>query len=221
MAPLTIKWQSAETITKPAVAVVTGEDAEEGTTAESGDETGTQLKWTDKPILVFVCDEAETCEDIDKVNDIVLVDEKIALGMRAFRTLKMDPECVEADAFLEGHGKTVPRMLLIDPVSEKITVLEMKKLKSGTLFKAMKKTAGKFWEEKLDKVVKSHLKLLTEQDQLANADKTLAAKQDRISEDEKKLAEVKAERAEIQEELQAISKAQSDLWNLTPKHKSS
>ncbi len=212
MAALTIQWHTVESITKPAVAVVTGEDATED---EASDDA--QLKWSDKPILVFVCDETEVCEGIDKINDIILKDEKIALGMRAFRTVKMDPEQVEADAILTGHGKDVPRMLLVDPVKTKVTVVEKSKLKASGLFSAMKKVSGKFWKEKLDKVVKDHLKMLTEQDKLANAEKTLADKEARAADDEKKLEKVKKERADVRAELDELAKAQRELWKLTPK----
>lgn len=213
MAALTIRWQSVESITKPAMVVVTGEDATE---EESSDKI--ELKWTDKPILVFVCDETEVCEGIDKVNDIILKDEKLALGMRAFRTVKMDPDQVEADSFLAGHGKDVPRMLLVDPVLKRVTIVEKSKLKASGLFSAMKKVSDKFWKQKLKSVVSDHLRLLTEQDKLANADKTLADKETRATDDEKKLAKVKKEREEIRAELQELSKAQAELWKLTPKH---
>ncbi len=213
MAALTIQWRTVESITKPASVVVTGEDA----TEEEESSEKTELKWTDKPILVFVCDETEVCEGIDKLNDIILKDEKIALGMRAFRTVKMDPEQVEADAMLTGHGTEVPRMILVDPAKMKVSVVEKSKLKASGLFSAMKKVAGKFWKEKLETVVKDHLKMLTEQDKLSNADKTLADKETRAADDEKKLEKVKKERAEIRAELDDLSKAQRDLWKLTPK----
>ncbi len=213
MAALNIKWESVETISKPSKAVVTGEEAADEETGEA------ELKWTDKPILVFVCDDTEACEGLDKVNDIILKDEKVALGVRAFRTVKMTPSQVDADPFLEGNGKEVPRMLLLDPVKLKVTVVEKGKLKASGLFSAMKKVSNKFWKEKLDKVVKEHLSMLTEQDQLANAEKTLADKEARAADDEKKLEKVKKERAEVRAELEKLAKAQAELWKLTPKAK--
>ena len=131
----------------------------------------------------------------------------------------MTPAQVEADPLLAEEGKTTPRVLVVDPVKLKVKVLETKDLKASKLFKAMKSTSNKFWKEKLDKVVKEHMNILTEQDQLANAEKTLADKAARVADDEKKLEEVKEERAEIAKQLEELAKRQVELWKLTPKAK--
>ena len=115
-------------------------------------------------------------------------------------------------------------MLLIEPIKMKVTVLEKNKLKTSGLYGAMKKIAGKFWKEKLDKVVKSHLKILTEQDQLVNAEKVLADKIGRLSGEEGKSAEkelekVKKERDEVQAQMKELDEKESALWKLTPKKK--
>ena len=153
----------------------------------------------------------------------MLKDEKVALGMKAFKTVKMHPDHAAVDPVLEGKGKDVPRMLVVDPTKLKVTVLEKSKLKASALYSALKKVSGKVHKEKLDKVVKTHLKLLTEQDQLVNAEKVLADKVTRLGSEgkkaEKELAEVKEERTKVQEELKAIAKKQADLWKLTPKKK--
>ena len=222
MATLGIKWQTVERVSSDRDgAVVTGD------TAKDSDSEGAQtaLKWSDKPIIVYVCDEAAGCEGFDKLEEVVLKDEKVALGMKAFRTIKMHPDDVAEDAVLsEAKGKEVPRMLIIEPIKMKITVLEKNKLKTSGLYGAMKKVAGKFWKEKLDKVVKSHLKILTEQDQLVNADKVLADKIGRLSgEDgksaEKELEKVKKERDEVQTQMKELDEKESALWKLTPKKK--
>ncbi len=153
----------------------------------------------------------------------MLKDEKVALGMKAFKTVKMHPDHAEIDPILAGKGKTVPRMLVVDPTKMKVTVLEKSKLKASALFSALKKVSGKVYKEKLDKVVKSHLKLLTEQDQLANAEKVLSEKVSRLGAEgkkaEKELAEIKEEHKQVQADLKEIAKKQKDLWSLTPKKK--
>ena len=213
MAALKVKWESVDTIATKAKAVVTGE-AEEGGAPEVGEPT---LRWQDKPILVYVCDDSTTCEDSEKFETIVLADEKCALGVQAFRCVKMTPSQVDEDPILADHGKSVPRVLVVEPTKVKIKVLETKDLKASKLFKSMKKVAGKFWKEKLDKVVKEHLGLLTEQDQLVNAAKTLADKEKRYAEDKSKLKKVKAEQKEIAEQLAEIRKQTVELWKLTRK----
>lgn len=215
MATLKVHWKTVDTIAKKSKAVVTGEEE----TEEVTEEAEAVLAFADKPILVYVCDDTTTCADSEKFETIVLADEKCALGVRAFHCFKMTPSQVDEDPILEGAGKSVPRVLLLDPTKMKVKSLETKDLKASKLFKGMKSVAGKFWKEKLDKVVKSHLKMLTEQDQLSNAEKTLAEKKSRVAEDEKKLEKVKEEIKEVREKLAEIAKAQADLWKLTPKKK--
>ena len=215
MATLKVHWKTVDTIAKKSKAVVTGEEE----TEEVTEEAEAVLAFADKPILVYVCDDTTTCADSDKFETIVLADEKCALGVRAFHCFKMTPSQVDEDPILEGAGKSVPRVLLLDPTKMKVKSLETKDLKASKLFKGMKSVAGKFWKEKLDKVVKEHLKMLTEQDQLANAEKTLAEKATRAAEDEKKLEKIKEEQKELREQIAEISKKQVDLWKLTPKKK--
>lgn len=153
----------------------------------------------------------------------MLKDEKVALGMKGFKTVKMHPDHTELDPLLKGEGKAVPRMLIVDPTKMKVSVLEKGKLKASSLYSAMKKVSGKVYKEKLDKVVKSHLKLLTEQDQLINAKKVLDNKAGRLAgEDgkraEKELAEVKKEAEEVAKQLAEIKKKVKELWTLTPKN---
>ena len=153
----------------------------------------------------------------------MLKDEKVALGMKGFKTVKMHPDHAEIDPLLAGKGKTVPRMMIVDPTKMKVKVLEAKKLKASALFSAMKQASSKVYKEKLDKVVKSHLKLLGEQDRLVNAQKVLNDKATRLAgEDgkkaEKDLAKVKEERAEVDAELAEVRKKVKELWTLTPKN---
>ncbi len=211
-----MKWESVGSITKASKDVITGEGAEEA--AGGSSEAENKLLWDDKPILIYVCDDTVACADSEKFETIVLKDEKVALGVRAFRCVKMTPAQVEEDAILAGAGKDTPRVLVIDPIKVKIKVLESKDLKASKLFKAMKSVSNKFWKQKLDKVVKEHISMLTEQDQLANADKTLADKEERAADDEAKLKKVKAERKEVNEQLKDLLVKQRDLWKLTPKH---
>ena len=194
-----------------AAAVVTGDEADEGTTPE-----GPSLRWTDKPIFVYVCDEAG-CEESEAFENQVLKIEKVALSTKAFRCVKMSPDQIAEDELLKDEGKTVPRVLLIEPVKMKISVVESKNMKAGKLAKAMEKTSGKFWKERLKTVIGKHLKMLTKQDQLSNALKTLSAKEARYKDDEAKLKKVTKEIKETNEELAELKKAQVELWKLTPK----
>jgi len=198
--------------------VVTGDKAKE--TEASSELT---LKWGTQPVLVYVCDEAAGCEGFDKLEEIVLKDERVALGMKAFRTVKMHPDLAEVEPVLKGKGKALPRMLLVDPTTLKVTVVEKGKLKASGLYSAMKKITSRVYKEKLDKVVKRHIKLLTAQDQLANQQKVLTSKQTRLEGEtgkkaEKDLAELQTEMSKVMADLQGIRKQQQALWTLTPKN---
>lgn len=211
---MSIKWHTVDRISKGGT-VVTGEKSEEASTELT-------LKWGEQPVLIYVCDEAAGCEGFDKIEEVVLKDEKVALGMKAFKTVKMHPDDAKLDPVLKDKGKTVPRMMLVDPTKMKVTVIEAKKVKASSLYSAMKKIAGKTYKEKLDTVVKAHLKLLTKQDQLANAEKVLNEKVTRLGTEEGKkaereLAEVKKEHTEVKDELKALKKETVDLWKLTLK----
>ncbi len=144
--------------------------------------------------------------------------------MKAFKTVKMHPDHAEIDPVLKGKGAALPRMLIVDPTKMKVTVLEKGKLKASGLFKAMQKVASKSYKENLDKLVKGHIKLLVEQDQLVNAKKVLTDKAARLaSEDDKssakELAKLKKETAEVNTELAEVKKKSKALWTLTPKTK--
>jgi hypothetical protein len=214
LAALGIRWESVDRVSTGGepTKVVTGEGSESG----SSESQELALKWGNKPIVVYVCDEAAGCEGFDKLEEVILKDENVALGMKAFRTVKMHPDHADVDPVTKGKGKDLPRMLVIEPTKMKVTVIEGGKLKASGLFKAMQKAAGKVYKENLKKIVKTHKSLLTEQDQLANAIKALDAKIARL-EDEKKQAKAKEELEEVRKDLAAITKKQKDLWKLTPK----
>lgn len=216
MAELSISWETVQTISVEQKAVVTGDSASE-TTEEA---PASPLRWTDKPIIIYVCDEAAGCEGFDKLEEVTLKDEKVALGMKAFRRVKMHPDDVAKDAVLQGEGKDVPRMIVVEPESLKLTVLEGSKLKASKLFSTMKTVAGKVFKEKLDKVVDEHLKILTEQDQIVNAQKVINDKLGRIrgeSGKDRDIAELEEEGKELGDQMAELAKKQKELWTLTPK----
>lgn len=203
-------------VTAPKRVVVTGEGADATDPEPTADSTP-KLRWPDRPLLVYVCDDSGTCAESEKFEEIVLSDERVALGVRAFRCVKMNPDQVAEDEILADHGKSVPRVLVVDPAKLRVKVLETKDLKASKLYRTMKSASGKFWKQKLDKVVKEHLKLLTAIDRLANVDKTLADQETRASDDAKKLGKIKAERKEIGGQIAELAKQQTALWKLTPK----
>lgn len=194
---------------------VTGESAEENAEPES------PFASLDRPCLVYVTHPGAGGEEDTKLEELVFASEKVGLAAKAFRTVKITPEDIENDAILAGEGKAVPRLIVVNPAKEKVAVLEKGKLKAGTLFKAMSKASSACYKEKLDKVVKTHLKILTEQDQLSNEVKVLREKLARLKKEgdkaKVKLQKVEKELAAVEKEMKEVDQREKELWKLTRK----
>ena len=215
MAAIKITWKTIDGLSKPE-AVATGESVDPDAQAPS------IFASVKKPCVILVADPTASMADFEQIDTVVFQNEKIGLAMKAFDALRIAPENAESDPILGGHGKSVPRILVVDPAKEKVKVLEEKKIKVSGLYKLMKSTSDSFYKEKLDKIVKSHLKILTEQDQLANEVKVLKEKEERLAGEtgakaEKDIAKIKEELVELEKSLDDIAKKQTELWTLTPK----
>lgn len=200
--------------------MVTGEQADEDQ-APAKKESALKL---DRPVCVYVCDNADSDEQ-KALETITFKAEKVGLAMKAFRTVRMDPTLVAGDPLIAEAGKECPRLLLVNPLDGKVTVLEKNKLSAAAVFNALESVSDKFYVQKLEKTVKAHLDLLTEQDQLANKEKQLGESQARAAGEKsdakakKELAEIKAELDALRKEIAALAKKQAELWKLTPKSK--
>ncbi len=184
----------------------------------------------DKPAIVFVRPADATGDVYDKIQTNVFKNEKVALGVKAFRTVSMSPESVAQDPILAGAGHEVPRLLIVDPVKRAVTVLEKAKLRPGLLYGEMRSVVGHCYEDGLDAVVKAHLRLLTERDQLANQEKVLREKAARLADEtgakaERDGQEVAAQIAEVQQKLEDLGAREAKLWclrsRLDPAHAAS
>ena len=93
-------------------------------------------------------------------------------------------------------------------------VIEGKNLSSKKLYTAMKASANRAYKTKLDKNVKSLLKLLNEFNKINNAKKNLDQKEQRLG-DEITKAETKKiakEREELAEEQKAADELRAELY---------
>jgi outer membrane murein-binding lipoprotein Lpp len=217
LAALEIRWENVQRISPKDTAVVTGESSDEGEA-----KAAPKLQ-ASKPICVYVCDNTDSDEQ-QKLETLVFKGEKVALAMKAFRTVRMDSTQVASDPLLADQGKESPRLLLVNPDDSKVTVLEKSKLSGSAVFNALENVSDKFYVQKLEKTVKAHLDLLTEQDQLANKEKKLNEDQARAAEEKdakakKELDEIKDELKAVRDELKELSKKQAELWKFTPKSK--
>jgi hypothetical protein len=216
MAALDIKWEDTERVSAKAEAVVTGESEEQ---AEAKADAP---KAPDRPMVILVGDLSAGDDVSNKLANVVFKAENLALAMKAFRTVRMTASDAEADPLLAGQGSETPRLLVYDPAKAKVTVLEKGKLTASSIFGTLKKVADSYYEQNLEKTVKTHLKLLTERDQLANREKTLREKSERLAaekEKKKDVEEVQMELDEVQKELEGLATKEREMWNLTPKTK--
>lgn len=160
----------------------------------------------DKPMFIYVTEGGETSE-FDKVDKVILDDNKVLVGMWAFRCVKMSPSDVQDDPLLADQGKEVPRFVFVSRDYAKVTVLEGSKLKTKSVFDTMSKFAKRDFKVNLKKCYKDTMKLLNEFDKINGAMKTLKQKEARlgseISKSEaKKMAKEKAELEERQKEAE-------------------
>ena len=151
-------------------AVVTGSASED----EAGEASEPSL--SPEPILVYV--PAQEPGDFCKAEKVVLRDDKVNIGMWAFKCVTMTDEEAKADPLL-AKGKSTPRFYVIDRDYRKVKVIEGKSLSAKKLFTAMEKSAGRAYKQKLGKMVKSMQKILNEYDKINNERKVLEQKRAR------------------------------------------
>jgi hypothetical protein len=203
MAVLTIKWGSADRVS-PYSAAVTPRDSEEGAAdaaAPPAPPAG------DRPIWVYVASGAST-EGFDKVESVVLTDDKIAVGSNAFRCVKMTPEQAASDPLLAGTGSAVPRFVFVSHDYQTVEVLHGRTISVSGTYGAMKKVAKKSYETNFDKNVRALVKLLNEFDKIANERGLLDAKVERDPNaspaDQRKIAQERDALAAREKEANAL-----------------
>ncbi len=167
----------------------------------------------DKPLFIFVTDGSEE-GGFDKIKEVVLDDNKVLVGMRAFKCVKMTPSDVNDDPLLSGHkrGKDTRYFLFVSRDYKKVTALTGSKIKAKKVYTTMKRFAAKAYKTKFDKNVKATLKLLIEFDKINNGLKVLADKETRLGADISK-----SEARKIAAEKDALQKRQKEADSLRDK----
>lgn len=175
---------------------------------------------SDKPYLIYVCDGSGDTAGFDVVEKVILDDDRVRLGVKAFHAVKMSPESAKADPFLaEKGGKEVPRIIFVSADYKTIKPLEGASLKLGEVWGGMKATANKFYKQDLDSVVKGLKDVLIEFDKINNERKVLEDKEKRLgdkatSADRKDLD---AKKSELENREKKATAAKDKLWELKPK----
>ena len=223
MAELTIQWETLSSIpqvAKKAPAVTTGE-ASTPAPAEDEGTTASAITSTDKPYLIYVADTAAVDGKFDPVEKVILEDDRVRLGAKAFHAVRMSPDDAKADPLLaDKGGKELPRFIFVTADQKTVKALEGGSLKLGEVWSTMKATSNKHYKQDLDALVKDLEAVLNEFDKLAKELTVLEEKEKRLtdkglSEADKK--DIEAKRADI-DARQKKAEAQKDkLWDLKPK----
>lgn len=215
MAALNKSWGTLARVSPAeSAAVVTGE-GEEAKASEPAERVAAS-----QPFLVYVTDGQESSE-VEKIEKVILFDNKVCLGMWAFNCVKMTPEQVEADPLLAKAGKDVPRFIFVSHDYDDVDALEGGNLSSSKVYDAMKKYAKKSYKTNFDKNVRSMLKILVEWDKINNQRKVLDEKEkregsDMNAADKKKLAK---EREELEEAQKDADQERDELLKFELKDK--
>src|SRR5262245_10549267 len=144
MAVLQPQWETQTRVSPekaaPSGPVTASDTPGEVPAVESEPAVATEPQARDRPILIYVVT-PDAVEAFDKIEKVVLADDKVAISSNFFRRVKMSPDDVEKDPALAGHGKEVPRFLVVSPDWKDVDVVEGGKLTVGGLAKAMSATA--------------------------------------------------------------------------------
>src|SRR5688572_4750985 len=117
MAVINTTWQPRTRVAPESEVVTTPDDvadapATEPASAEAS--TGPKVARAEHPLAIYVTT-ADSTPTFDKFDKVVLTDDKITIGLKAFQTIKMSPQDAEKDPLLAGKGKEVPRFYFVSP----------------------------------------------------------------------------------------------------------
>lgn len=174
MAVLNIGWKSLTRVA-PKTSVVT--TPKEGASAAEPAEKAPAPR-AEKPMLVYVAS-ATPAEGFDKVEKVVLTEDKIVIGSKAFLCVRMNEEQAAQDPILAEAGKGAPRIVIISADYKDVDTLEGDKISIGRMWDAMRASYKSHFKGDLEKMSKSMLKVLGEFDKIANERKILEEKKAR------------------------------------------
>jgi hypothetical protein len=216
MAELTIQWKTLSKIPTPEKPVLTSEDAP-APAADAAEPAKTALE---KPLFIYVIDPAGST-GFDQVEKVILDDDRVKLGTRAFEAVKMTADDVKADPLLgEKAGKEVPRFIFVTADMKTTKVLEGAQLKLGETWSTMKATANKHYKQDLDTVVRDLKSVLIEFDKIAKERTVLEDKEKRAGDKGLTAADkkdIEAKRAELDARQKKAEELKSKVSELRMK----
>ncbi|MDJ0973013.1 MAG: hypothetical protein QNJ98_00960 [Planctomycetota bacterium] len=131
-----------------------------------------------KPVLIYVTDGTES-SPFDKIEKVVLIDEKVSIGMWAFETVKMAPDKVRKDKILSAQWEEDQDrgFIFVSRDTKTIEVIDMKRMSTKTVFETMTTFANAAYKSDFETTLKDVLKVLTEFDKINNKRRRLTNKE--------------------------------------------
>jgi hypothetical protein len=207
LARLQIRWEQASTIAPRAAA--TG-DAE----AKQGD--GALV--AERPMLIYVTTDDVTDNDVRKLEDICFKDERVGIGAKFFRCVKVSAADASEDRLLKEHGKDAPRLLFVKRDYEVVSVLEGRELSASKINKSMEKLCREEYTNSYSSMQSKYAKLLNELDRLDDVRAKLAADQERYGSDpakyRSKLKKLEKSKADFAKDMEDWNKAEAAILEL-------
>ena len=158
-------------------------------------------------MLIYVTADDNTNSRARKLEDISLKDERVGIGAKFFRCVKITESNALQDRLLKKHGKSAPRLLFVKRNYEVVKVLEGKAMSASKINKAMAKLAKAEYKNSFSSMQSKYAKLLNELDRLDDQRTTLAANQKRYSADPRKY---RGKLKKLAKKMAAYEKAMSD-----------
>ena len=208
MGLLRIKWEPKDEVAPQAAS--TGDAV---ANADAG------KRYAERPMLVYITNDDATDTLTRKLEDIGFADERVGIGSKFFRCIKVTAGNAMQDRLLKEHGKKTPRLLFIKRDYTVVSTLESKKLKPGNIVKSMARLAKSEYKDSFGTMVSKYAKLLNELDRLEGVKAQLADKARKLQEKpnaskEKKLAR---EKAEYDKSMTEWKKSEQALLSFKPK----
>lgn len=207
MAKLTIDWTDLGSTT-----VTTGVDAEGNDLSTARAVLGTQYQDADKPFVVYLTSsDPKALRMQEVVEGTTLMDERIAIGAKAFTMVRGDGDLLSEDHPFHRYlgGKSYPRFVVFSADGTQVGRLEGQ-VSPSKLFGTMKKAFKRDYVGNLDRIVKDYQKVLTQLDTIDTQKQAIAEKEARAqtARDKKELARKKEE---IAKEEEAVREAEEKV----------
>ena len=187
MALLRINWDTRASVAPQAAA--TGDAV--ATDANAGS------RFLERPMLVYVTSDDATNSISRKLEDVGFADERVAIGSKFFKCVKISAGNALQDRLIKANGKATPRLLFVKRDYTVMATLERKNLSGGKIVKAMAKLARSEYKNSFDSMVSSYAKLLNELDRLEGKKAQIADNERRVREKPNKSKAKKIEREKV------------------------